>query len=1006
MSDIDDEMLNDFIEESEELLDSIEEDFLSLETAGNDSELINRLFRAVHTIKGTAGFIGLANIGKLSHSMETLLGFFREGKEKPSKVYIDALLLGSDKLNESDGMDITVENDLLVRLNKQIENGEPPQAQVSVPPLPKPENSSITKSNNNIDNLDKKLVSLFTVQATEVLDSIDGFLENFHKSDMKSSESELKQKCNKIKVIQGSSSYLGLDSISEIAKYLELQLSVLGTDNSKSIENELKILFEIKDKMQLLIDDVYSSDKEDIKDFINKISSNNNLQGNKDLDSAAPVEVVQGNKDVQNKPNTTPKKESLRISVTLIDQLMRLAGELVLIRNQQSLQFREEAIGSRESIQRLDSVTSELQESIMHTRLQPISNVLNKFPRVVRDLGNSLGKDVELIIEGGEVELDKTIVEQLAGPMTHLVRNSIDHGIETPDVRRGNGKSPTGSLTLSAVHEGGIITITIKDDGSGINTEFLKNKVLSKGLLPSTVLEKMSKDELLNLIFLPGFSTNEAVSSVSGRGVGMDVVKTAVEALSGSIKIDSVIGQGTSIILKLPLTLSIIPSLLIRSYKQVFAIPQVNLEILVSLSSEEIAGKIEKAGSEEIYRIQDTLLPLVRLNEILARKNRLSLEDKYEIVKKYHKDDELNSTKTPMVIAVLGAGNSRFGLIVDEVIGAEEIVVNPMHPAIKNINIYSGAAIMGDGSVALILNADGLAFHSNVEFNVDEKSDLFDQDDKEPRESILLFTNSNESERYGVSLSIIKRIVEVEPEEIQNLSEKDYVSIDNNPCRVVRLNEVLDVSPNTDNKRQFLIIFKQIKKPLGLLVSDLRDIADVSIDIENSGYIQNGILGSDVINNKITMFIDINAIFSMAEPKWFEDSSPVISSFDKTKKKIYVVDDSSIFRQMITKYLKEEGYILSVGKNGREAYNALELEDYDMLVSDIEMPEMNGYELIKAVRKGSKNQNITALALSSLKIEEARAPAIALGFDDYQVKLEKKDFVQKVESMLLQEHKI
>jgi len=1011
MSDYDEDMLNDFIDESNELLETIEEDFLALEhEESQDSELVNSLFRAVHTIKGSAGFLGLVNVGKISHAMETLLSNFREGKIKGEKPYIDALLNGGDLLKkmldnigESENLNIEEVLNVLLAHIKDIEAGK-----IIEGTSDENDNENLIEDTKDIpnediklENLDKDLVNDFIFEANKYLDNLEKFLNNSENNYENISESDSLSIYNSIKAITGTSKFIGLDKIHQLAQYIFLEIKKVHETHKFINANIITRLLNAKDQLQILVDDAFNSNRENIEKIINSLNENlESKSPEKVLSPKKTEKIIKKDNSVSKTVQTSTKKESLRVPVDVIDQLMRLAGELVLIRNQELQLLEKHQSGKREVVQRLDVVTTEIQETIMKTRLQPLSNIFNKFPRVVRDLSENLHKKVNLKIVGGDVELDKTILEELTAPMTHLIRNSLDHGVELPEERIAKEKSPDGELIISAVHQGGIIVITIKDDGAGISVENIKNKIISKGLASSHSLDDLSRNELLNYIFLPGFSTNTEVSTVSGRGVGMDVVKTSVEKLNGSIEIDSIEGEGTSIVLKLPLTLAILPSLVLESKNCTYAIPQVNLEILVSISKENFDKTIEKAGTEEVLRLDDTLLPIVRLNEVLERSHQFLLTDKYEILKKYHGEEKEKFQSDSTNVAILSYGNRRYALIVDNIIGAEEIVVNPMHSAVNYLDIYSGSAIMGDGSVALILDTQGIANHAKVEFNVNKQA-VNSNDYLQSKESVLLFYNSDENEQFAISLPLIKRIIEVNVNDINTMGDKDFININNVTLRILRLNEVLNVSSNGEKEIQFLILFKQIDAPIGLLVSSLLDIVDATLDLAKSGYMQDGLLGSDFIFNKMTMFLDIYQIIRTAEPSWFRNKSLKANDlFDKSSKRILIADDSSVFRQMIGKYLTEDGYEVKKAKDGKEALGYLETEDFDMLVSDIEMPIMNGYELIYNLRKSTRNSNIPALALSSLNTDKAREKALGEGFDGYEIKLEEIHFIKKVENIL------
>ncbi len=389
---------------------------------------------------------------------------------------------------------------------------------------------------------------------------------------------------------------------------------------------------------------------------------------------------------------------NIRVDVVLLDKLMNLVGELVLARNQ-ILQFNavQKDTTFLSTSQRLNLITTELQEGVMKTRMQPIGNVWSRFPRVVRDLAMACGKEVRIEMEGKETDLDKTIIEAIKDPLTHLVRNSVDHGIEPPEVRRQRGKPAEGRLFLRAFHEGGQVNIEIADDGAGIEPEKLKRKALERGLISQEQAARMAEREALNLIFLPGFSTAAKVSNISGRGVGMDVVKTNIEKIGGTVDLHSQPGRGTTIKIKIPLTLAIIPALVVTSGGDRYAIPQVSLLELVRLDGEQARKGIERIHGAPVYRLRGHLLPLVYLNRQLGVESRRG-----------------DAADEAVNIVVLQAGERHFGLVVDGINDTEEIVVKPLGKQLKGVSVFAGATIMGDGQVALILDVLGIAQSAGV----------------------------------------------------------------------------------------------------------------------------------------------------------------------------------------------------------------------------------------------------------------------------------------------------
>jgi two-component system chemotaxis sensor kinase CheA len=890
------EIIDSFISEAKEHLETIEDDFLSLEEQKDapDQELLDKVFRAVHSVKGAAGFLGLENMTRLAHVMETILARMREGEMKPESVYIDALLAGVDFL------------------------------------------SAMLDDISNSNAID---ISAILERLSKIIDQ----------------EKEVAAKPAKI----------------------DLSCDLQASDVSAYQPEE-------EGGQQIMRDDKTPPAARDKKavDFSNTI----------------------------------------RIHVDVLDRLMTLAGEMVLVRNQLLRHLDESKTVPRSISQRIDMVTSELQETIILTRMQPMSKIFGKFPRIVRDMGKKLNKKIKLDIDGSEAELDKTILESLADPMTHIIRNCCDHGIETPEERISMGKPASGRISIKAYHEAGRVNIEIGDDGRGIDLAAIKKKALKQGLKSEAELDQMGEKEIYRLLFLPGFTTADKVSSVSGRGVGMDVVKTGIDKLGGVVDIESTLGEGTGIHLRLPLTLAIIPCLIVKSGDFRYAVPQSNLVEMVCLYDEAVRAKIECADDQEVYRLRDHLLPMVRLSEILANPKRFSREVRARITqthstaqhrawenyleeKKIHKDAEFSQS---LNFAVLKVGDGLFGLIVDQILGTEEIVVKPMHSTMKSLGIYSGATIMGDGRVALILDTDGIAMHAGImqggRITASAVKEKIGKDSKdEDMQTVLLF-KYGEKEQFAMALPLIKRIEKISMDRVEKVGEREFITIDDTPTRLLRLDQVLSVSPMMQRNEMFLVLPRHIKRPVGLLVSNLVDIEETAIEMNVDSFMEDGLLGTDVIRGALTLFIDIYRITDKIEPEWFAERR--IDSFGETAAPletachILLLEDASFFRYLIKGYLEADGYRVTAAENGDIGLEHITNTNFDLVVSDLEMPVMNGWDFMRHVRQKSRQPNIPAIALTSLDTEYDRARALKSGFDRYEVKMDRERFLTAVASLL------
>ncbi|TYT75339.1 chemotaxis protein CheW [Desulfobotulus mexicanus] len=590
----------------------------------------------------------------------------------------------------------------------------------------------------------------------------------------------------------------------------------------------------------------------------------------------------------------TRQTGSLRVNVHLLDSLMTLAGELVLSRNQLSQSISTSNSRAVEVAgQRIDMITSELQEAIMRTRMQPIANIFDKFSRIVRDLSLSLDKKIDLSIHGNEVELDKTIIEAIQDPLTHLLRNAVDHGIEKPEIRLQKNKPEAGIIKLRAFHEAGQVNIEIEDDGKGMDPEAIASSALNKGMVTETELLTMGTREKINLIFLPGFSTAQQLTDVSGRGVGMDVVKTNLDRLGGIVDIESAMDKGTRIRIKLPLTLAIIPSQIISVGRERYAIPQVNLNELIRIPAAQVKERIEKVGNAPVLRLRGVLLPILNLAEVLGiprtYKDPVTGEEKPDRrtniadrrspdlssrVPENHKSDlseELQPRKnkdrryraeSAIHIAVVSTGAFSYGLLVDGLMDSEEIVVKPLGRHLKDCKGYSGATIMGDGRVALILDvaslavmaalssADSSASH-NHQMHTDKIKSM-----KEDKTALLLFRNG-EHGQCAVPLDLVERIERIRAADIEYAGGRRVLQYRGGSLPLHELTECTSLDPICVNEQVEVIVFRIDGREMGLMVNGPVDAVEVTIEMDQRTLKQPGIMGSIIVGGRTTLMVDI-----------------------------------------------------------------------------------------------------------------------------------------------------
>jgi len=665
---------------------------------------------------------------------------------------------------------------------------------------------------------------------------------------------------------------------------------------------------------------------------------------------------------------------SIRVDVSLLDKLMNLVGELVLARNQ-ILQFtnHHDDTGLNATSQRLNLITSELQEGVMKTRMQPIGMIWNKLPRVVRDVAHSLGKQLELVMEGADTELDKTIIEAIKDPLTHMVRNACDHGVEDTETRMRKGKPAKGTLKLKAYHEGGQVNIEISDDGAGIDAERVKRKAVEKGLIRAEQAAAMSEREAIGLLFLPGFSTAQTVTNVSGRGVGMDVVKSNVEKIGGAVDIATKLGEGTTVKLKIPLTLAIIPGLLVTIGGHRFVIPQVSLLELIRLEGDALS-KIEYVHQAPVYRRRGALLPIAYLNEVLGLPPTVSEEAKN--------------------IVVLQAEERQFGLVVDGVNDTQEIVVKPMGKQLKGLTCYSGSTIMGDGAVALILDVLGIGQLSGV-LNRTRESHRQDHGElatAEGQKQRLLLFKSGSFERLAVPLSLVARLEEIPLSSVEYAGGRRVVQYRGQILPLIALSSIIESSFSDDAERADpiqVVVFSNEDNTMGLIVDQIVDIVEELVTMRRSNSPRNGILGSAVVGKKVADFLDLQSIIETTGEKFF--GAPESRSVST----VLLADSSSFNRGLLRSQMEMSGYAVVEAASTAETLQRLERESIQIVVIGSDLVAGDPAAMEK-VRKRAVSARIPILALGNARNEKDAGKFSGLLYDDYQMRFEREAMLASI----------
>ena len=881
-----DDIIKEFLIESNENLTQLDQEFVELEQRPDDQELLSSIFRTIHTIKGTCGFLGFSTLESITHRAENLLSQLREGE--------------------------------------------------------------------------KRLTPELTTLLLETVDVVTGILGRIEESGA-----------------EGEDVYEALRARLQAACDAGAAESPSEPDASDSAE----VTEEVSVAEHGAVDDEPAAEVEAPAAPPRVVSG----KAAHDAPPEANAAVAESKKPAEGGASRRSVADStIRVDVDQLDKLMNLAGELVLSRNQilQHAASQDDATLTATS-QQLNLITTELQAAVMKTRMQPIGLLWNKFPRVVRDLANSMNKHITLEMEGAETELDKTIIESIKDPLTHIVRNSCDHGIETPSDREAAGKPSGGVLRLRAYHEGGQVNIEIIDDGKGLDPEMLKEKVAQKGLLPPDRLDRMSDRDVMNLIFLPGFSTAQKVTNVSGRGVGMDVVKTNIEKIGGTVDLHSRLGKGTTLKIKIPLTLAIIPALVVSSREQRFAIPQVSLLELVRLEGKTTKTAIEWIHGSPVYRLRGKLLPLVYLNDVLGYAN--------------NRDE---NSEEAVNIVVLQTDERTFGLVVDGIHDTQEIVVKPLSTLLKGLDCYAGATVMGDGRVALILDVFGVAQLGRVLGKDREHSSAAREEHHETtadRQTILLF-RSGSNERLAVPLSLVARLEEFPADKIERSRDGMVVQYRGRILPLVVLSEQLGLGPSeatTGNADVYqVIVFSDKEKQVGIVVDQIVDIVEDVIKARTNSE-RAGIVGSGVVGERVTDFLDLQYLIETFDSGWF-GAKP---DDGRHGARVLIAEGSPFSRSILRSYLEMNGYRVLEAGDGEQALRMLSREQVDILLSSLDLPGVDAFEVLRRIREEPSLARLPVVALAHRLEETEPSGEMAYQFDDYQLIHNRQEMLQSIERL-------
>lgn len=971
---------NDLIEfksESFELLEDAEASLLDLDNNGDFKVCFDKLFRTFHNLKGSAGMMDLNKVESHTHELETVLMKFKE-KDRMSSDYINYFLKGIDA-------------------TKSLLSGDSISFNYSTDRL----DAGKAQDNQDTNTFSEESYFEFITDSEEISERIYLYL-NLLEEDINNTE-VIDCLYREIHTLKGNSYLFSCTLIGDLTHQMETSLEDVREGTEVCELPLIHCLYKCVSVIESILKEIKTNgDTQKYQALIQLTTKALAILSKKKIREGTTLkkDIKSGQEINKNSTKELSKSinnnGSIRVSLDLLDNLMTLVGEMVLVRNQ-VLQFADDTdnVHFSKVSKKLSAVTTEIQEEMMKTRMQPIGNLLQKFNRVVRDLSTELNKKMTISFEGSETELDKNLLEAIKDPLTHIIRNSCDHGIETAQERIEKGKSEEGQISIKSYHEGGQVVIEVSDDGKGLSKEFLISKGIEKSIIKEIDVKNLSDKEIFQIIFAPGFSTAEKITNVSGRGVGMDVVKTNIENIGGVVDLISEEGVGTSIKIKIPLTLAIMPSLIVLSAGSTLAIPQVTVSELVRVDSSSQLNTIELIHGKPVFRLRGNIIPLIDLNNLLLAN---------DMPREGYKDLNCN-------IVIANANNTPFGIIVDSVKDTIDIVVKPVNKLFKSLELYSGATILGDGTVALILDILGLSRKGQIELSTSKpKEESYDQQLLEEKD-FLLFKVDSEAVN-AIALPYVDRLEKFKSSELE-MSDGEYVvRYGGQVLPLIFVREILFKQDIIINKEDIFdtIVIKKAGRLYGLIVEDIIDTLSTSNDLDVPINDNPLIFGNLIMKDRLIVVLNpFEFIDKKFEPKNINNiSRELLTSPNEEINHILLVEDTVFFRKTIQQFLENHNYKVTTTNDGQEAWELLQTSKHGIkcIISDIEMPKMNGFKLAQNIRKVPLYQDIPLIALSSKADEKNIQRGLNAGFNIYLEKFKQNELLMAIRSLNVKKNEV
>jgi two-component system, chemotaxis family, sensor kinase CheA len=997
----DPELLAEFVSESLRGLQDIEQDLLSLEGDGTgdvDTDLVNRIFRAVHSIKGSGSFLGLENLVRVAHRGETLLDQLRSGQKKPSPDITDAVLAANDALIqmlEAEDLGTSFDSEgVLVKLDVVLGGGRSQTATSSTSQGSDKSNGALTKEDLEIiRGKAEPVVPIYQmhVELAKLHHSIDtkeGILEGLnsigkvlHASiPIDQIEGTMEGECaiyyQTVLEVELLSAHFGIPA--DRLKRLDLDAAATEVASVPKVDPSPKTAAAPKHaEAALPTDDHHSA-----------------------AHAGARGEDAGSDKKSANSPAATNSKaaaakddQTMRVPVRILHELLEWTGNMVMARNQLMNEF--DFAGST-AFHTLSQAITGVHETVIETRMQNTGTLFERYRRVVRDLGRQLQKEVAFHIEGGDLELDRTILESFADPLTHLVRNCMDHALEPPQEREAAGKNRQGNVYLRSYVQSGEIILEVEDDGRGIPAQRVCDKAVEKGVITAEQAANLTDQQKVMLIFEPGFSTKDQATDVSGRGVGMDVVKNNIERVGGSIEVRTKLGEGSIFSAHLPLAKALVSSsltsaLIIEVEGEKFAIPETAVSEIIRCDKRALDA-IHRVDGRKVYQLRDGLVALIDLYTAL------------EIPEERMATTEgRGSEAETRCLVVLQYRNHLFGTIVDNVLGIQEIIVRSTPRLLENCTVYSGHTILGDGRVSLILDVNGIVNKLELEFldkdshglalNLSNaktsRSALVNKDDEASNTQKMLLFNYSQHEYFAVPLELIALIERITVRDIKRVGENEFCQFKNETVSIMRLENFLPITKLPATQKDFCLIRPAaIEYPIGILTGMDMFVLDVKDTFETRLDDSHGVVGTFVHDDRLVMMLDLFSVFEKHVPEKMRAREEEVQHA-----KILIAEDSMFFRKLIYQYIRVPEWDVEIVNDGLEAWERLQSEPnrFDLVISDINMPRMDGFELAVKIREDRRFDKLPLVALTTMSEEHFKEKGLRCGFDRYVIKIDKRE---------------